>query len=80
MKTIGDLAASKLHRQEEQLVRHAVDELLFCEDLTSDATAEEALAGVYELVDNLVESDRLAPETAERLIADVEACGPLAAV
>jgi hypothetical protein len=80
IKTIDDLSTSKLHSDEEQLVRDAADALLFCEDLTADPMAEQALADLYELVDRLVDSDRLAPETGGRLTADVEACGPLAAV
>ena len=32
------------------------------------------------MTDRLVENDRLAPETTIELTAEVEACGPLAAV
>lgn len=80
MKAIDDFAGSKLHVQEQQVVRDAADALLFCESLTSDSGAEQALGDLYELVDQLVDSDRVAPETGRRLIADVEACGPLVAV
>lgn len=80
MKTIEDLSASKLHPQEQEVVREAADGLLFCADLASDPGADRALGELYELVDHLVESDRLAPETGRRLLGDVEACGPVAVV
>jgi hypothetical protein len=40
----------------------------------------EARAALHGLSRNLVESDRLLPETAEALVSDVEGCGPLAPV
>jgi hypothetical protein len=76
MKAIDDFGA-KLHAGEQQVVREAADALFFCEDLYADAGAREALDELQELTDRLVESDRLLPETAGRLTADVEACGPL---
>jgi hypothetical protein len=80
MKTIENLAPSKLHPEEQQTVRDAADALFFCEDLAADAAAEEALANLYALADRLVESERLQPESGDRLTADVEACGPYAPV
>ncbi len=80
MKTIHDLGASKLHRDEEQVVREAADALFFCEDLAADPAATEALGAFHRLTDRLLESDRIVPETAGRLTADVEACGPLVPV
>ncbi len=77
MKMLEDLSASKLHPDEQDVVREAADALFFCEDLESDPAAEQALADLYELVDRLMESERLIPETAGRLTAAVEACGPL---
>lgn len=78
MKTLEDLSASKLHSDEQDAVREAADALFFCEQLESDPGAERALADFYGLVDRLMESERLLPETAGRLTATVEACGPLA--
>ena len=78
MKAIEDLSGSKLHPREQDVVREAADALFFCENLESDPAAEQALADFYELVDGLIESERLAPETAGRVTASVEACGPLA--
>ncbi len=80
MKTVADLAGGKLHGDEEQVVREAADALFFCETLDADTGAQDALGALYGLADRLVESDRLMPETAAKLIADVEACGPLAPV
>lgn len=80
VKTIEDLSESKFHGGEAQTVRDAADALFFCEDLSADPSAEQALARLYELVDRMVESDRVQPETAERLTGDVESCGPFASV
>jgi hypothetical protein len=80
MKTIRGLRGSKLHPEEEQVIRDAADALFFSEDLDRDAAAQEALSAFYELTDQLLESERVMPETAHRLTAQVEECGPLAAV
>ena len=80
VKTLDDLSASKLHPAEQQTVRDAADALFFCEDLGGDSEAERALAALDELADRLASSQRLLPETADRLRADVQACGPLAPV
>ena len=79
MKTLEDLSASKLHPSEQDVVREAADALFFCQNLEGDPAAEQALAELYGLVDRLTESERLLPETAGRLTAAVEACGPLVA-
>ena len=78
VRAVDDLAVAKLHRDEQDTIRLAADALLFCEDLHRDPAAEEALASVYELTDRLVESERMTRESAERLVVDVEACGPFA--
>ena len=79
VRTLEDLE-EKLQAEELQTIREAADALFFCEDLNADPAAEQALAGLYELTDRLVESDRVQADTTERLIADVEACGPFASV
>jgi hypothetical protein len=78
VKAVEDLAAAKLHRDEQDTIRGAADALLFCEDISGDPAAEDALASVYELADHLVESDRLSREGADQLVVDVESCGPFA--
>lgn len=78
MKTLEDLSASNLHAGEQDIVREAADALFFCESLEGHPGAHGALDAFYELVDRLMACDRLLPETAGRLTAAVEACGPLA--
>ncbi len=76
-KALADLGPSKLHANEQQIIRDAADALFFCEDLAADAEARRALDALERLIDNLLDSERFTPETAGRLQADVEACGPL---
>jgi len=80
MKTIEDLGGSKLHRDEEQIIREAADALFFCEDLDGDPAAAAALETFHGLTDRLLENERMTPETVHRLTAEVEDCGPLAPV
>ncbi len=80
VKALADLSESKLHPDEQQIVREAADSLLFCEDISTDAAAELALNDLYELTDRLVETDRMSSEATLRLTGDVEACGPMASM
>jgi hypothetical protein len=80
MDTIGDFDGTKLHADEVQVVRDAADALLFCEDLEADHAAMEALDRFHALTDLLLENGRVTSERVGKLTADVEACGPLAAV
>jgi hypothetical protein len=77
VKRLGDLGASKLHADEQQVVRDAADALFFCED---GVAAREAMAELDALMARLVLTERLLPETAAALVRDVESCGPVAAV
>jgi hypothetical protein len=79
VKWLEDMGPSKLTDPEQDLIRNAADSLFFCEDLASDNAAQDALAELEALTERLVESDRWLPETAERLLDDVEGCGPLGA-
>jgi hypothetical protein len=76
MKTLSDLGPAKLHDDEQQLIREAADTLLF----TDDAGADPVLDRVDQLTSRLVDSGRLLEETAEKLISDLEGCGPAPAV
>ena len=77
VKTIDELAATKLLAPEQQRIRDAADTLLFCE--TPDAPgAREALADIEELTRHLAESERWTEERARALGDDVVACGPVA--
>ncbi len=71
------MGPTKLQPDERELVRAAADSLIFCEDVATDPAALEALEQVRELGRRLVESDRWLPETADRLVRDLEATGPL---
>jgi predicted dinucleotide-binding enzyme len=76
MKTLTDLGPAKLHADEQELIRDAADTLLF----TDDASAEKVLDSVDQLASRLVDSGRLLEETADKLLSDLEDCGPAPAV
>ena len=76
MRALADLSGTKLHPEEERVVRNAADELVLCRDFDAMSSAHDALAAVYELTDQLVENGRLSPERAQSLLEDVETCGP----
>ena len=80
MKTLADLSASKLHGPEQAVIREAADSMFFCEDLPGDPSTRAAFDAVRLLAAKLVEADRMEPETVDRLLADIEDCGPLAPV
>jgi hypothetical protein len=77
---LKELGPSKLQSDEQELIREAVDSLLFTPDLTDDASARDALREVGTLANSLVESGRWEQITAMRLVDDVSQCGPGAAV
>jgi hypothetical protein len=76
LATLADVGPSKLTAAEQDIVRESADALCFCADLATDDAAQFALADVRALADRLVESGRWLRDTATRLSADVEACGP----
>ena len=76
MTTIADLSATKLHPGEQSVLRDAADALLFAVH-PADEELRAALAAADELVDRLVDSGRLLEETGDRLVAELEGCGPL---
>jgi hypothetical protein len=76
MKTLTDLGPAKLHADEQELIRDAADTLLF----TDDAGAEKVLNSVDQLASRLVDAGRLLEETADKLLSDLEDCGPAPAV
>lgn len=80
VKALDDLSASKLHAAEQETVRCAADSLFFCEDLSVDGDARRSLEALEQLVDTMIDSDRLTPEAGGRLLADVQSCGPLVPV
>lgn len=76
MKALADMGASKLQPSEQDEIRAAADALLFSEDAERDMEAQLALEGIRALAGRLVDADRWLPDTAERLVQDVEHCGP----
>jgi len=80
IKTLSDLGPTKLHDDEQQVIRDAADALLLDEHPSTRAPV--ALAEARELIARLEESDRLLPETGRRLLDDLALCGhasPMAA-
>jgi hypothetical protein len=76
MKALADLSGATLQTAEQEEIREAADALFFCESLDADRQAQEAIEGIEKLAANLVERDRVTPEAASRLVADVDRCGP----
>lgn len=76
IKTLNDIGPSKLHADEQDLIREAADTLFFAED----SSATEVLDRVDELANRLVESGRLLDETAHKLLRDLEDAGPATAI
>jgi hypothetical protein len=71
VRTLDDMGPTKLLPEEQDIIRHAADALLFEDD------AYEELARVEDLAERLVEAERWSPERARALVDDVVACGPL---
>ena len=80
MSTLADVGASKLQDDEQERVRSAADVLLFCEDVSRDDAARDALADVDALQRLLVESGRWSEARAAQFADDIRACGPLSHV
>jgi hypothetical protein len=77
MKTLDELGPSKLQAAEQDRIRHAADNLVFCSDIARDVAAQEALEDIERLCRALTESGRWESATAQRLAGDVQGCGPL---
>jgi hypothetical protein len=76
MATLRAMGDTKLHEDERAQIREAADALLFCDDIDA-GEARLALDGIVEFSDELIESGRWLPDTAERLVEDVAGCGPV---
>jgi hypothetical protein len=73
---LAELGPTKLQADEQDRIRFAADTLIFASSLSEDDAAQDALADVRELGEALVDSDRWERTTADRLLADLRACGP----
>ena len=74
--TLRDLGPAKLNASEQQRIRDAADALIFCDSLTADEAAQEAVRDVGALARRLVDSDRWSARRTDRLLDAVYACGP----
>jgi hypothetical protein len=70
--------ARHLRPDEVARIREAADSLVFCEDVDLDPDARDAADEIADLAVDLVESGRWDEDTAECLVSDVLACGPVA--
>jgi len=73
MATLAELGPAKLLPAERDEIRAAADVLLFDEG----SEAERSLAEMQALARQLVDSGRWLGETADGLVADLEATGPV---
>jgi hypothetical protein len=80
MKAVRAEGPEALEPEEQEILREAADALLFCEDLSWDDEARDGVTRVGDLAGDLVGSGRWAPDRAEQLLRDIEACGPMATV
>jgi hypothetical protein len=78
MRILTGPDGESLRRIELDSIREATDSLFFCEDLDRDDAAREAADEIADLAVDLVESGRWSEESAEQLVSEVLACGPVA--
>ena len=76
LDTIAELGSSKLQDAEQDRIRYAADSLIFCDNLSADEGARQALVEIQLMLDTLVQSGRWERATADRLAADLLSCGP----
>ena len=76
MKAVSATGEGALEPDEQAILREAGDALFFCEDITLDDDARDALARVSDLAGELVGAERWDPELAEQVLQDLESCGP----
>ena len=74
--TLRELGPAKLLSDEQDRIRHAIDNLIFSRDLVEDAPASEALRDMERLCRTLVDSGRWEETRATRLASDISQCGP----
>lgn len=67
----------ELRPEELARIREAADSLFFCEDVEMDSAARDAADEIADLAVGLVETGRWDEDTAEELVSDVLACGPV---
>jgi hypothetical protein len=76
MRVVSAEGPERLEPHEQAVLREAADALFFSEDIAGDPEAGDALAHANDLAGNLVGAERWTPEHAERVLQDLERCGP----
>jgi hypothetical protein len=76
MRVVSAEGRERLEPEEQAMLREAADAIFFSEDIAGDPEASQALAGANDLAGNLVGAERWTPDHAERVLQDLEACGP----
>jgi hypothetical protein len=76
MQVVTAEGPEALEPDERTMLREAADALIFCEDISLDEEAREALAQIGDLTGTLVGSERWDAARAETVLQDLEACGP----
>jgi hypothetical protein len=77
IKTLENVGPAKLLPAEQDRIREAADTLIFAADLDE---ARAALMEIEALAEHLITSGRWTAESADALVQDVQACGPVAPV
>jgi hypothetical protein len=75
-RTLRELGPAKLLPTEQDLIRQAVDALIFSTDLHGDPSARAACSDIHALRDHLVASGRWSASRADELVDDVWSAGP----
>jgi hypothetical protein len=76
MKTLADMGPAKLQPRERDLVREAADAMLFWDGYDDYPEARMAFVELELMLERLIESDRWLSTAVDRLMRDVEECGP----
>lgn len=79
VKTLDDIGPTKLHGDEQEIIRHAADTLVFAERGDEDVV-RTAVDDSRALTERLVHSGRWSEELADQLRDDLASCGPLTPV
>ena len=76
IETLSELGPTKLQPVELERIRYTADNLILCAGFFDDDPARDSLEDTELLCEVLVQSGRWERATADRLIADLRACGP----
>ncbi len=76
MRVVAAEGAERLEPSEQAVLREAADALFFSHDVPGDPEASQALTRADDLAEKLMAAGRWSPDHAERVLQDLEACGP----